>query len=77
MDWGHFGNWDGRRLLWLCTHAVLVADAVCRVHQRQDAETLLHCMVHAFEQNTIVDEWNVGISLLARRKHGIILSFRT
>jgi hypothetical protein len=56
---------------------VLVADAVCRVHQRQDAETLLHCMVHAFEQNTIVDEWNVGISLLARRKHGIILSFRT
>ena len=49
MDWGHFGNWDGRRLygfaLTLCWSRMRYVEFT----QRQDAETLLHCMVHAFE----------------------------
>ena len=32
MDWGHFGNWDGRRLYGLRVDAVLVADAVRGVY---------------------------------------------
>ncbi len=48
MDWGHFGNWDGRRLygfaLTLCWSRMQYVEFT----QRQDAETLLNCMVHAF-----------------------------
>jgi transposase len=48
MDWGHFGNWDGRRLygfaLTLCWSRMRYVEFT----QRQDAETLLNCMVHAF-----------------------------
>ena len=48
MDWGHFGNWDGRRLygfaLTLCWSRMLFVEFT----QRQDIETLLNCMVHAF-----------------------------
>ncbi len=49
MDWGHFGNWGGRRLygfaLTLCSSRMRYVEFT----QRQDAETLLNCMVHAFE----------------------------
>src|SRR5258708_461083 len=49
MDWGHFGNWNGRRLygfaLTLCWSRMRCVEFT----QRQDAETLLNCMVHAFE----------------------------
>jgi transposase len=49
MDWGHFGNWDGKRLygfaLTLCWSRMRYVEFT----QRQDAETLLNCMVHAFE----------------------------
>ncbi len=49
MDWGHFGNWNGRRLygfaLTLCWSRMRYVEFT----QRQDAETLLNCMVHAFE----------------------------
>lgn len=48
MDWGHFGNWEGRRLyafaLTLCWSRMLFVEFT----QRQDIETLLNCMVHAF-----------------------------
>ena len=48
MDWGHFGNWDGKRLygfaLTLCWSRMQYVEFT----QRQDAETLLNCMVHAF-----------------------------
>ena len=49
MDWGHFGNWDGKRLygfaLTLCWSRMQYVEFA----QRQDAETLLNCMVHALE----------------------------
>ncbi len=49
MDWGHFGNWGGRRLygfaLTLCWSRMRYVEFT----QRQDAETLLNSMVHAFE----------------------------
>ncbi len=49
MDWGHFGNWGGKRLygfaLTLCWSRMRYVEFT----QRQDAETLLNCMVHAFE----------------------------
>jgi transposase len=48
MDWGHFGNRDGRRLygfaLTLCWSQMRYVEFT----QRQDMETLLNCMVHAF-----------------------------
>ena len=49
MDWGHFGNWSGKRLygfaLTLCWSRMQYVEFT----QRQDAETLLNCMVHALE----------------------------
>ena len=49
LDWGHFGNWGGKRLygfaLTLCWSRMQYVEFT----QRQDAETLLHCMVHALE----------------------------
>ena len=49
MDWGHFGNWGGKRLygfaLTLCWSRMQYVEFT----QRQDAETLLNCMVHAFD----------------------------
>src|ERR1700736_214470 len=49
MDWGHFGNWAGKRLygfaLALCWSRMQDVEFT----QRQDAETLLNCMVHALE----------------------------
>lgn len=49
MDWGHFGNYGGRRLygfaLTLCWSRMQYVEFT----QRQDAETLLNCMVHALD----------------------------
>jgi transposase len=49
MDWGRFGNWGGKRLygfaLTLCWSRMRYVEFT----QRQDAKTLLNCMVHAFE----------------------------
>jgi transposase len=48
MDWGHFGNWEGRRLygfgLLLCYSRMRYVEFT----QRQDIHHLLECMVHAF-----------------------------
>ena len=48
MDWGHFGNWGGRRLygfaLTLCWSRMKYVEFT----QRQDIETLLNCMIHGF-----------------------------
>lgn len=48
MDWGHFGNWDGQRLygfaLTLCWSRMQYVEFT----RRQDMETLLNSMVHAF-----------------------------
>ncbi len=48
MDWGHFGNWAGARLyafaLTLCWSRMRYVEFT----QRQDTETLLNCLVHAF-----------------------------
>ena len=47
-DWSHFGNYGGKRLygfaLTLCWSRMQYVEFT----QRQDAETLLNCMVHAF-----------------------------
>ena len=48
MDWGHFGNWGGRRLygfaLTLCYSRMRYVEFT----QRQDSNHLLNCLVHAF-----------------------------
>ena len=48
MDWGHFGNWGGRRLygfaLTLCYSRMRYVEFT----QRQDVHHLLACLVHAF-----------------------------
>lgn len=48
MDWGHFGNWAGARLyafaLTLCYSRMRYIEFT----RRQDSETLLNCLVHAF-----------------------------
>ena len=48
MDWGHFGNWEGRRLygfgMLLCYSRMRYVEFT----QRQDIHHLLECMVHAF-----------------------------
>ena len=48
MDWGHFGNWGGRRLygfaLTLCYSRLRYVEFT----QSQDIHHLLACMVHAF-----------------------------
>lgn len=48
MDWGHFGNWAGARLyafvLTLSWSRMLYVEFT----RRQDMETLLNCLVHAF-----------------------------
>jgi len=48
MDWGHFGNWAGARLyafaLTLCYSRMRYVEFT----RRQDGETLLNCLVHAF-----------------------------
>jgi len=49
MDWGHFGNWNGKRLYGFALSLCWSRMRYVEFTQRQDAETLLHCMVHAFE----------------------------
>jgi hypothetical protein len=48
MDWGHFGNWDGKRLYGLALTLGWSRMQYVEFTQRQDVETLLNCMVHAF-----------------------------
>ncbi len=47
VDWGHFVNWDGRRLYGFALTFCWSRMQYVEFTQRQDAETLLHCMVHA------------------------------
>lgn len=48
LDWGHFGNWNGSRLngfvLTLCYSRMRYVEFT----QKQDAETLMSCLVRAF-----------------------------
>ena len=48
MDWGHFGNWGGKRLYGFALTLGWSRMQYVEFTQRQDIETLLHCMVHAF-----------------------------
>ena len=56
MDWGHFGNWGGRRLygfaLTLCYSRMRYVEFT----QRQDIHHLLACIVHAFRYFSGVTE---------------------
>lgn len=47
MDWGHFGNWNGKRLYGFALTLSWSRMQYVEFTQRQDAETLLHCMMHA------------------------------
>jgi transposase len=47
MDWGHFGNWGGKRLYGFALTLCWSRMQYVKFTQRQDAETLLNCMVHA------------------------------
>jgi transposase len=49
MDWGHFGNWDGKRLYGFALTLGWSRMRYVEFTQRQDMETLLNCMIHAFE----------------------------
>jgi transposase len=48
MDWGHFGNWDGKRLYGFALTLAWSRMQYVEFTQRQDMETMLNCMVHAF-----------------------------
>ena len=47
MDWGHFGNWNGKRLYGFALTLSWSRMQYVEFTQRQDAETLLNCMTHA------------------------------
>ena len=47
MDWGHFGNFGGKRLYGFALTLSWSRMQYVEFTQRQDAETLLHCMMHA------------------------------
>ena len=49
MDWGHFGNWAGKRLYGFALTLGWSRMKYVEFTQRQDVETLLNCMVHAFQ----------------------------
>jgi transposase len=49
MDWGHFGNWGGKRLYGFALTLGWSRMKYVEFTQRQDVETLLNCMVHAFQ----------------------------
>jgi len=48
MDWGHFGNWQGQRLYAFALTLSYSRMRYVEFTQRQDTETLLSCLVHAF-----------------------------
>jgi transposase len=48
MDWGHFGNWAGRRLYAFALTLGWSRMKYVEFTQRQDIETLLNCMIHGF-----------------------------
>jgi transposase len=48
MDWGHFGNWQGQRLYAFALTLGYSRMRYVEFTQRQDTETLLSCLVHAF-----------------------------
>jgi transposase len=48
MDWGHFGNWDGKRLYGFALTLSWSRMRFVEFTQRQDMETMLNCMIHAF-----------------------------
>lgn len=48
MDWGHFGNWGGKRLYGFALTLGWSRMQYVEFTHRQDVETLLNCMVHAF-----------------------------
>jgi len=48
MDWGHPENWDGKRLYGFALTLGWSRMQYVEFTQRQDIETLLNCMVHAF-----------------------------
>jgi transposase len=48
MDWGHFGNWGGHRLYAFALTLSWSRMRYVEFTQRQDSETLLNCLVHAF-----------------------------
>jgi len=47
MDWGHFGNFGGKRLYGFALTLSWSRMQYVEFTQRQDAETLLNCMIHA------------------------------
>jgi transposase len=49
MDWGHFGNWDGRRLYGFALTLSYSRMRFVEFTQQQDIHHLLNCMVHAFQ----------------------------
>src|ERR1035441_5761438 len=49
MDWGHFGNWDGRRLYGFALTLCYSRMRYLEFTQRQDIHHLQNCMVHAFQ----------------------------
>ena len=48
MDWGHFGNWGGKRLYAFALTLSWSRMRYVEFTQRRDVEALLNCMVHAF-----------------------------
>lgn len=65
LDWGHFGNWGGSRLyafvLLLCWSRVRYVEFT----RRQDTETLLNCLVHAFHYFVLLEDVQMRLATAA------------
>jgi transposase len=72
LDWGSFGNWNGHRLYCFALTLSWSRMSYVEFTQRQDTETLLDCMVHAFRHlggvtETILTD-NMKTVVLERRQ---------
>ena len=68
MDWGHFGNWGGRRLYCFALTLSYSRMRYIEFTQRQDVNHLLNCLVHAFHYFDGVTE-----SILTDRMKTVLL----
>lgn len=52
MDWGHFGNWGGKRLYGFALTLLWSLMQYVEFTQRQDPEALLNCIVNRLRPTT-------------------------
>lgn len=55
MDWGHFGNWAGKRLYAFVLTLFTSRMKYVEFTYRQDIEALLNCMIGAGSEGNITE----------------------